>query len=226
MEFKDNLRLYREKRGYSSVELATILQVPYTTYKGYENQGREPKYETLIKIADVLDISLDDLLGRTPKNEDEQLEKELNNLLARNEQDEIYELERLGTTITKSGFYSYAIALKEISDNTIVFTVDNDEHDNRFIFTVNKSELIKKMNEINNNAIRSKKFELSEFLFKLLRLNQQKEEYPMLKEWIDSTKPKEITPLYKPMLDILKQLENDLNKQENIDLINRFLNNK
>lgn len=65
MIFKDKLRYYREKRGYSSDELANLLGIPYTTFKGYENAGREPKYNILIKIADVLNVSTDDLLGRT-----------------------------------------------------------------------------------------------------------------------------------------------------------------
>lgn len=41
------------------------LNISYSTYKGYESQGREPKYETLCRIADLLQVSTDDLLGRT-----------------------------------------------------------------------------------------------------------------------------------------------------------------
>ena len=75
MDFKDRLRYYREQRGYSSDELAKLLDIPYTTLKGYENAGREPKYNILIKIADILNVSLDDLLGRTPTNEDEKIKE-------------------------------------------------------------------------------------------------------------------------------------------------------
>lgn len=82
MIFKDKLRYYREKRGYSSDELANLLGIPYTTFKGYENAGREPKYNILIKIADVLNVSTDDLLGRTTTDENYNLEKELNSLLS------------------------------------------------------------------------------------------------------------------------------------------------
>ena len=46
---------------------------------------REPKLEMLIKIADLLNVSLDDLLGRTPADEDERLKKEINDLLNPNE---------------------------------------------------------------------------------------------------------------------------------------------
>ena len=75
MDFKDRLRYYREQRGYSSDELEKLLDIPYTTLKGYENAGREPKYNILIKIADILNVSLDDLLGRTPTNEDEKIKE-------------------------------------------------------------------------------------------------------------------------------------------------------
>ena len=66
MSFQENLRYYREKAGYKQAkDFAKVLDVPYPTYVGYESQGREPKYETLCKIADLLQVSTDDLLGRT-----------------------------------------------------------------------------------------------------------------------------------------------------------------
>lgn len=61
--FSHNLRHYREKAGYSSNELAELLNIPYTTFKGYENAGREPKYEILCRIANILKVSTDELLG-------------------------------------------------------------------------------------------------------------------------------------------------------------------
>lgn len=82
MEFKEQLRYYREQRGYSADELANLIGVSYTTVKGYENAGREPKYNILIKIANVLKVSLDDLLGRTPISEDEQLKNVINDILS------------------------------------------------------------------------------------------------------------------------------------------------
>ena len=46
-----------ERRGF-------VLKIPPATYLGYEYKNREPKYEMLCKIADLLEISIDDLLGR------------------------------------------------------------------------------------------------------------------------------------------------------------------
>ena len=66
MSFSENLKKYRKKMGFKSAkEFAKALDIEYSTYMGYENRGREPKYEVLIKIADTLDVSLDDLLGYT-----------------------------------------------------------------------------------------------------------------------------------------------------------------
>ena len=65
MSFQENLKYYREKAGYKTAkEFADVLDIPYNTYTAYENQKREPKLEMLIKIADLLNVSLDDLVGR------------------------------------------------------------------------------------------------------------------------------------------------------------------
>lgn len=69
--FQKNLRYYREKAGYKQAkEFAEELGISYTTYIAYENQGREPKYNTLIKIADMLNVSLDVLLNRYDISDD------------------------------------------------------------------------------------------------------------------------------------------------------------
>lgn len=64
MTFQENLRFYREKAGYSQAkDFAAALGMNYTTYIAYENQGREPKYETLLRIAEALNVSINALLG-------------------------------------------------------------------------------------------------------------------------------------------------------------------
>lgn len=63
MAFQENLRFYREKAGYKQAkEFAAAIGVNYSTYIGYENQGKEPKYETLLRIAAALNVSIDTLL--------------------------------------------------------------------------------------------------------------------------------------------------------------------
>ena len=80
MDLRDNLKFYREKAGYKTAkDFAAALNLPYNTYSSYENQKREPKLETLIKMADLLKISTDELLGRRNNilnaTDDEQIRK-------------------------------------------------------------------------------------------------------------------------------------------------------
>ena len=65
--FQKRLRYYREKAGYSTVKgFSEKIGMPYSTYLSYESQNKEPKYETLVKIADKLGITTDELLGHIP----------------------------------------------------------------------------------------------------------------------------------------------------------------
>ena len=67
MNFQENLREQREKKGYKTAkEFSEAIRIPYSRYLNYENKGQEPKYETLIKIANKLGISTDELLGCVP----------------------------------------------------------------------------------------------------------------------------------------------------------------
>ncbi|WP_303841626.1 helix-turn-helix domain-containing protein [Selenomonas ruminantium] len=66
MSFQDNLRQYREKAGINAKDFAAQLGIKYTTYTAYENQGREPKYDVLCKIAAALHVSIDELMDYKP----------------------------------------------------------------------------------------------------------------------------------------------------------------
>lgn len=66
MNFAKNLKKYREAAGYSAKNFAAALGIPQSTYNGYENGGREPKYDTLCAIAQKLNVSIDELVGNTP----------------------------------------------------------------------------------------------------------------------------------------------------------------
>lgn len=66
MEFNERLKHYREKAGYKTAkDFAKKLELPYPTYVAYENTDREPKFSLLVKIAQLLNVSTDDLLGIT-----------------------------------------------------------------------------------------------------------------------------------------------------------------
>lgn len=65
MSFRENLKRRRTERGYSAAkDFAKIVGVRYSVYLKYESGEEEPKYEVLTKIADVLDVTIDELLGR------------------------------------------------------------------------------------------------------------------------------------------------------------------
>lgn len=65
MSFQKNLKYYRKKAGYKTArDFAEVLNIPYTSYVAYENKKREPKYQTLIQIANALNVSIDKLIGR------------------------------------------------------------------------------------------------------------------------------------------------------------------
>ena len=65
MEFR--LKKMRKEKGISQLRLALDLNMNQNTISRYENLEREADYETLVKIADYFNVSLDYLLGRTDK---------------------------------------------------------------------------------------------------------------------------------------------------------------
>ena len=69
MEFR--LKKLRKERNISQLKLALDLNMNQNTISRYENMEREADYETLIKIADYSNLSIDYLLGREQKNSDE-----------------------------------------------------------------------------------------------------------------------------------------------------------
>ena len=116
--FNVNLKKIREKKGLTAKEVAIDLGIPYTTYLKYEGVG-EPRYDTLIKIADYLNVSIDTLLGYTP-NEYEYYKQWLlsfNNIDIDDKQEPIYIYSRLPressvyTLIIKPTQTDYKIAI-------------------------------------------------------------------------------------------------------------------
>lgn len=63
-----NLKEIRKQNGTTQVSLAKFLGIDQTTYSGYETGKSNPDINTLIKIANYFNISLDYLCGRQNKN--------------------------------------------------------------------------------------------------------------------------------------------------------------
>lgn len=69
--FDNRLKQLREERGLNMRQTAQKLEIPYTTYVGYEKNEREPNSEVLLLLADFFNCSIDYLLGRTDERVDE-----------------------------------------------------------------------------------------------------------------------------------------------------------
>lgn len=56
--------MFRESRGLGQKEVAAKLGMPVRTYGGYERGERTLSLDIAAQIADVFEITLDELLGR------------------------------------------------------------------------------------------------------------------------------------------------------------------
>lgn len=62
--FKDRLRSARIARGYTLQEVCDETNLLLRTYQRYEGGQSEPPLDTLVILADLLNVSIDFLLGR------------------------------------------------------------------------------------------------------------------------------------------------------------------
>ena len=62
--FQENLIELRKRNNLTQREVAKTLGIAQPSYIRYENGTSEPTQETLVKIADLFDVSVDFLLGR------------------------------------------------------------------------------------------------------------------------------------------------------------------
>ena len=62
--FEERLKEQRKLYGFTQREMAERLGVSQPSYIRYENGTAEPSQASLVKIADIFDVSVDYLLGR------------------------------------------------------------------------------------------------------------------------------------------------------------------
>lgn len=65
----DRLKQCRAEKGFTQREVAIYCDITEKAYQNYELMTREPKVEVLLRIAEVFQVSLDYLVGRTDKKE-------------------------------------------------------------------------------------------------------------------------------------------------------------
>lgn len=78
--FENRLKDLRLEKHLNMKQTAQQLNIPYTTYVGYEKNEREPNSETLILLADFFECSVDYLVGRSSERNgvvDEKIESNI-----------------------------------------------------------------------------------------------------------------------------------------------------
>ncbi len=66
--FGDRIRRLREDRNFRQEQVAIALRVNRKAISHYENNMREPSFETLIRMAELYHVSTDYLLGVDSKH--------------------------------------------------------------------------------------------------------------------------------------------------------------
>lgn len=67
--FSENLKSLRKQRGFSQEELAARLHVVRQTISKWEKNLSVPDADTLIRLAEILEVSVNELLGAKIESE-------------------------------------------------------------------------------------------------------------------------------------------------------------
>ena len=69
MVFNERLRALRKERGMTQAEVAEKNSIAYRNYQRLEANGNTPNFSNLVQLADLFDVSMDYLAGRTDVRE-------------------------------------------------------------------------------------------------------------------------------------------------------------
>ncbi len=75
-----NLKIARQKKGLKQKELGDLLDMSSKTISNYEAGTRDPDVKTLIKMARVLEVTIDYLVGLEEKTLVEQIRDRIHDL--------------------------------------------------------------------------------------------------------------------------------------------------
>lgn len=64
MSFSKNLRTLRLRHSVTQTELAKKLNLSRTAISNYENGKVQPSFETLIKISELFQVTIDELIKK------------------------------------------------------------------------------------------------------------------------------------------------------------------
>ncbi len=63
--FQQRLLELRKQHRFTQCQIAEYLHITQPSYIRYEKGSAEPSIDTLIRLADLFDVSIDYLVGRT-----------------------------------------------------------------------------------------------------------------------------------------------------------------
>src|SRR5690606_41364309 len=66
--YGSRIRELRKRRGWTMKQLGQQLELAESTISGYENEIRRPDMESLLRFAEIFEVSVDYLLGREGAN--------------------------------------------------------------------------------------------------------------------------------------------------------------
>jgi transcriptional regulator with XRE-family HTH domain len=69
-QFAGKLRELRQARGLTQARLAELLEVSPRVYNRWETGAAAPRLDTVVRLADILEVSLDVLVGRKDPDSD------------------------------------------------------------------------------------------------------------------------------------------------------------
>ncbi|WP_049518554.1 helix-turn-helix domain-containing protein [Streptococcus parasanguinis] len=76
MEFAERLKTLRKQVKLTQAQIAEKLNISQQAYASWERGVKKPTQENLVKIAQILNVTVDYLVG----NSDEKIENELDNV--------------------------------------------------------------------------------------------------------------------------------------------------
>ena len=71
MEFSERLKKLRKDAGLTQVDVANKLGISQPAYASWERGVKKPTQENLVKIAQILNVSVDYLVGNSQETLDE-----------------------------------------------------------------------------------------------------------------------------------------------------------
>lgn len=97
MEFAERLKTLRKQEKFTQVQIAEKLDISQQAYASWERGVKKPTQENLVKIAQILNVSVDYLVGNS-ENKDDDLDNiellfRMNSKGLTNEEKEIFKKE-------------------------------------------------------------------------------------------------------------------------------------